>query len=257
MKKDIVTFLYHEVSDDPNSTGFVRNSSLPYKHGNDEFIDNIEAIKNTQIKPTTIKNINEHTLTHKILLTFDDGGKSAMHIANILNKHNWKGHFLITTSLIGTKTFLSKLDIKELFQTGHIIGTHSHSHPTPFYKLSYDEMSKEWSISKDILEQIIGEKIICGSIPGGDMDKKAIKSAKKNRIKFLFTSEPTNKIFIDEEITIVGRVCPKAGTRISRIKDFANNKGFLREKMIRKVKNILRFLLGPLYSYYVKTYHST
>ena len=46
MKKDVVTFLYHEVSDDPNSTGFIRKSNLPYKHKSNEFIDNIEAIKN-------------------------------------------------------------------------------------------------------------------------------------------------------------------------------------------------------------------
>ena len=45
MKKDVVTFLYHEVSDDPNSTGFIRKSNLPYKHKSNEFIDNIEAIK--------------------------------------------------------------------------------------------------------------------------------------------------------------------------------------------------------------------
>ena len=45
MNKDVVTFLYHEVSDDPDSTGFVRKSSLPYKHKKEEFIKNIEAIK--------------------------------------------------------------------------------------------------------------------------------------------------------------------------------------------------------------------
>ena len=59
MNTDVVTFLYHEVSDDPNSTGFVRKSNLPYKHKSKEFIENIEAIKESQIIPTTINQIEK------------------------------------------------------------------------------------------------------------------------------------------------------------------------------------------------------
>ena len=257
MKKDVVTFLYHEVSDDPNSTGFIRKSNLPYKHKSNEFIDNIEAIKNAQIEPITIKNINDETDKHKILLTFDDGGKSAMHIADILDKYKWKAHFLVTTSMIGNKTFLNKSDIQELFNRGHIIGSHSHTHPTPFYNLSLTDMKKEWIKSIDVLEQILGSRINCASIPGGDMNKKAIKSISECDIKYLFTSEPTNKTWIENEVVLFGRVCPKAGTKISKVKNFANNKGFIQELIKRKTKNLIKLFLGPLYSIYLKNYHST
>ena len=118
-------------------------------------------------------------------------------------------------------------------------------------------MIKEWSKSINILEQILGSKISCGSIPGGDMDKKTILSAQKSNIKYLFTSEPTNKIWKKNETILVGRVCLKVGTKISKVKGFANNKGFAKEKLIRKTKNLVRFFLGPLYPYYVKIRHST
>ena len=257
MNTDVVTFLYHEVSDDPNSTGFVRKSNLPYKHKSAEFIKNIEAIKESLITPTTINQIENKSKNHKILLTFDDGGKSAMHIADILERYTWYGHFFITTAMIGSSTFLNKLDIKELFGRGHVIGTHSHNHRTPFRDLSIKEMIKEWSISIDILEQILSSKITCGSIPGGDMDKKSITSAKSCNIKYLFTSEPINKVWMKDGIMLFGRVCPKVGTEISKVRNFANNKGFIKEKMVRKIKNLIKFFLGPLYSYCVKIRHST
>ena len=256
MNADVVTFLYHEVCEDPNTTGFIRKSNLPYKHKSAEFIKNIEAIKESKIIPITINQIENKSTNHKILLTFDDGGKSAMLIADILEKHKWLGHFFITTSMIESSTFLNKLDIKELFNRGHVIGTHSHNHKTPFRNLSIEEMAKEWSTSIDILEQILSSKITCGSIPGGDMDKKTITSAKFCNIKYLFTSEPRNKVWIKNGIMLFGRVCPKVGTEISRVRNFANNKGFIKEKMIRKIKNLIKFFLGPIYSYYIKIHHS-
>ena len=256
MNNDVVTFLYHEVSDNPNLTGFIRESNLVYKHNSKEFISNLEVINNIRIKPITINKLQEKSDKHKILLTFDDGGKSSMYIADALEKYNWRGHFFITTSMIGNSTFVNKLDIKDLFNRGHVIGTHSHSHPMPFYNLSIKAMISEWTKSTDILEQILSSKIICGSVPGGDMDKKTIKSAKESNIKYLFTSEPFNKIWIEDEVVLLGRVCPKVGTKISKIKNFANNKGFFKERLTRKSKNLIKFFLGPLYSYYVKTRHN-
>ena len=116
MNKDVVTFLYHEVSDDPDSSGFVRKSSLHYKHKKEEFIKNIEAIKSSQIRPISINQLDENSEKHKILLTFDDGGKSAMYITDVLDKYSLLGHFFITTSKIGSQTFLSKEDIKSIFK---------------------------------------------------------------------------------------------------------------------------------------------
>ena len=255
MNTNVVTFLYHEVSDDPNSTGFVRKSNIPYKHKSAEFISNIEAIKESQITPITIGQIENKSRNHKILLTFDDGGKSAMHIVDILEKYGWYGHFFITTSMIGSSTFLDKSNIRELFNRGHIVGTHSHNHPTPFRDLSIEEMTKEWSTSINILEQILSSKITCGSIPGGDMDKKSVKSAKLCNIRYLFTSEPINKMWMENGVALFGRVCPKVGNKISRIKNFANNRGFFKERVVRKIKNLIRFFLGPVYSHYVKINH--
>ena len=49
-----------------------------------------------------------------LLLTFDDGGKSAVRIADLLDKKGWKGHFFVTTSLIDTSGFVTPSNILDL-----------------------------------------------------------------------------------------------------------------------------------------------
>ena len=41
-----------------------------------------------------------------VLLTFDDGGKSAVRIADLLEEQGWRGHFFITTAMIGEPGFV-------------------------------------------------------------------------------------------------------------------------------------------------------
>ena len=224
MNYNIVTFSYHDVCDDPYTSGFNRESALPYKLSTKRFAKDIQAIKNSNIKPVKINKIKDLSSKHKILLTFDDGGKSAMYIADTLEKNECFGHFFITTSMIGSSLFLNKHEIKELFLRGHIIGTHSHTHPMPFRKLSYKKMLNEWKVSIDILNQIIDSKVVCASIPGGDMNSKTIKYASESNIKYLFTSEPFNKAWTRNDVIIFGRVFPKNNTKILEIENFANNK---------------------------------
>jgi hypothetical protein len=64
-----------------------------------------------------------------LLLTFDDDGKSALRIGDELCRRGWRGHFLIATALIGCRTFLDSRELRYLRDCGHVLGTHSHTHP--------------------------------------------------------------------------------------------------------------------------------
>lgn len=241
-----LTFLYHDVVDKPSDSGFQRKSALPYKHKITEFQDNIDIIVSDS-KP--IISINELYLHNKaILLTFDDGGKSAILIADYLEKYNLKGHFFITTSLIGDKYFLKEHEVLELHQRGHIIGSHSHSHPNVFSSITYEEMMKEWSQSKCILEKIVKCNINSCSIPGGDANKNAYYSAKECGYKFIFNSEITTKPRRIEDVVILGRICPKQGTNYESIKGFIKFKGIRKEVILRLTKKIAKIILYPIYS---------
>lgn len=246
IKARVATFLYHEVTDDPSFSGFQRKSALPYKHGNSEFKDNLEEISKAAICPSLVNDIDFYLFQKHLLLTFDDGGKSAMNIADSIENYNWKGHFFVTTSMIGTDTFLSKKDIIDLHQRGHVIGSHSHTHPDIFYDLSYSQMLEEWQISVDILSEIIQTEVTCASIPGGEMNFNSQLSAQEVGMNYLFTSEPTLVPWKLKNLICLGRVCPKKGTALNKVNNFANHKGFFKEKSMRMIKNQIKKIYFPV-----------
>lgn len=245
-KSKLLTFLYHEAVDNLKDSGFQRQTAIPYKHGQNEFKNNIDIIVSSGKKIITLKEVDLYN--EAIMISFDDGGKSSMFTADYLEKHNIRGHFFITTSLIGNKYFLNKEQIIDLHNRGHIIGSHSHSHPNVFKSLSYEEMLEEWSVSKNILEDILEVEITSCSVPGGDVNKDTYKSAIECGYKYIFDSEPKVHVRKIDNAIIIGRVCPKAGTDLDTIKKLANFKGVKKQFVIRRIKTLVKTILFPVYS---------
>ncbi len=245
-KNSFLTFLYHEVVDNPRDSGFQRESALPYKHKVSEFIENIEIIVKLRKDIITINEIEKHD--SGTLLTFDDGGKSAMFIAECLEKYGVKGHFFITTSLIGDKYFLNESEIIDLHQRGHIIGSHSHTHPNVFRSLSYREMQDEWKQSRRILEEILNDSVKCCSIPGGDSNYNSYMAAYDNGFRYVFDSEPYLKTRDIGGARVFGRFYPKAGTSLKEITKLCELKGIKRARIKRRFKNIVKSIVFPVYS---------
>lgn len=239
-------FLYHEAVNNASDSGFQRESALPYKHKIEEFYANIDLIAKMRKDIITVDNLHKHL--NATLLTFDDGGKSALLISKYLEKYNLRGHFFITTSLIGDKYFLSRDEILDLHKRGHIIGSHSHSHPNVFKSLSYTEMIHEWSESKHILEDILNTKVSICSIPGGDANANTYLSAQECGYEVIFDSEPTLKPRKINDLIVLGRICPKAGTKYKQIENFCELKGIRKQFYVRKIKNFTKDLIFPLYS---------
>ena len=105
MSNKLISFLYHEVTDDIKSTGFQTIGAIPYKHSISHFKDDLTLILNQFEKSENIINLTNRDKSG-LILTFDDEGKSAINIANILRDKNLIGHFFITTSMIGKSTLL-------------------------------------------------------------------------------------------------------------------------------------------------------
>ena len=90
--------------------------------------------------------------TPPTLLSFDDGGVSAYeHIAPMLESYNWVGCFFITTDRIDTPAFVSREQIRDLHRRGHVIGSHSCSHPKKMSECSREELLEEWQRSLSCL----------------------------------------------------------------------------------------------------------
>ncbi len=55
------------------------------------------------------------------------------------------------------KLFFSKQDLQDLDKLGHLIGLHSHNHPTLFEKLNYDQQKEEYKKTQQIISKILNK----------------------------------------------------------------------------------------------------
>jgi peptidoglycan/xylan/chitin deacetylase (PgdA/CDA1 family) len=212
-----------------------------------QFRAHLAAIHRERIQPVTVMECGHGRGPAFLLLTFDDGGGSALAVAESLEERGWKGHFFVTTSLIGTTGFLTKEDIRQLHARGHVIGSHSHTHPNICYNLSRSEMLEEWQRSCEILAEIVGQRLRAASVPGGDMNGETIATAAEAGIEFLFTSEPTPRPWRESGITCFGRVCVKRDTSLAAVERLIRFRGFAGQMAIRRCKRLAKKLVAPLY----------
>ena len=247
----IAGFMFHEVTDDPSSTGFQRPSARRYTITPDVFASHLDGLGRT---PALITDLDLTRPGHHLVLTFDDGGRSALAAAEALARRGWRGHFFIVTARIGERTFLTAPQIRELRQAGHLVGSHSHTHPDIFRDLSRARLLQEWRTSAERLESVLGEPCVAASVPGGDASAEVFATAGEAGFRYLFTSEPhpEPQRFGEAGCWILGRVCVKAGTSPVTVARLARFQGWGRAQWNRRLKELVRRSLAPMYRAYVR-----
>jgi peptidoglycan/xylan/chitin deacetylase (PgdA/CDA1 family) len=235
-----INLLYHDIIDNAenyNSSGFVTGYSNIYKFYQDVFEGHVKKVSQSQGKK------------YKFTFTFDDGGIGSLLAAVILEKYQMRGVFFITTSLIGKKGFLSSEDIQSLANRGHIIGSHTHTHPMIMSDCLEDELLREWNESCKILSLIINNNIIYASISGGSYSDVVAEMAHKVNIKKLYTSEPQSKIKERHGMEVIGRY--SIHRTLSDIEIFSILKGSkafrIKQYLYWNIKKIAKKLFLSLY----------
>lgn len=140
-----------------------------------------------------------------LFLTFDDGGESAVRVADRLDRLGWPGHFFVTTDRIGTPGFLAAEQIRDLWRRGHVIGSHSASHPPRMSACSREELDREWGGSVEALSGIVGDRVTTASIPGGAGSRAVMEAAARAGVAALFTSVPVAGYRIVDGCVVIGR----------------------------------------------------
>jgi peptidoglycan/xylan/chitin deacetylase (PgdA/CDA1 family) len=139
-------------------------------------------------------------------LTFDDGALGSYTCAaGALESRGWRGHFFVATDWIGRPGFLDARRLRELHQRGHVIGSHSCSHPERMSELSRDELIRQWTDSRAKLESILGAPVKTASVPNGYYSSKVARTAAAAGVEVLFTSEPTSATAVVDGCLILGR----------------------------------------------------
>jgi peptidoglycan/xylan/chitin deacetylase (PgdA/CDA1 family) len=240
-------FGYHEVTTDPATTGFQRPGAAPYRLTPDGFDAHLAAFAAGPIAPERVTDVDLAAGGSHLFLTFDDGGRSALDAAELLARRGWRGHFFIVTGLLGERTFLEAAGVRALHDAGHVIGTHSHTHPAIFREQPFDRMVEEWRVSRDRLEQIVGEPCLSASVPGGDLSAAVLRSAATAGLRWLFTSEPWVAPRRQGDCWVLGRAMVKVSTSPQTAGDLARFRGWGRALLVRRIKNAARAVAPPLY----------
>lgn len=204
-----VTLLYHDAVTDGDyaASGFSGGDADVYKMDINEMRLHFEAVKGRISKtPSDVRDMNVENDEMPIFITFDDGGlSSSTLIAPLLNDLGWVGHFFITGSRVDTKGFVSASQIRELDAQGHVIGSHSWSHPQRMALCTTTQLEYEWRKSIEFLSEILEKPVTVASVPGGYFSKKVAKIASQSGLKILFTSEPVKKAYYIDNCLILGR----------------------------------------------------
>ena len=223
----VVALMYHDVvsAGQEESSGFAGADAARYKLTPEQFGAHLHAIRarvarapGTSVMLATSSfpiaggfgragsaGVRTAPANTPLMLTFDDGGRSAGRIADALEHHGWRGHFFVTSSRIGGPGFLQRGTIRDLHRRGHVIGSHSETHPLRMSHCTEARLRDEWHRSIATLGDVVGEGIPCASVPGGYNSDLVVRTAADAGARFLFTSQPTSRAHRVGDMWVIGR----------------------------------------------------
>jgi peptidoglycan/xylan/chitin deacetylase (PgdA/CDA1 family) len=248
----LATLMYHEIADDCSTTGFQRPAARHYAFTPAAFAEHLARVAATGSRPGRVSDVDLDAPGRHLLLTFDDCGVSALYAGEELAKRGWRGHFFAVTGRIGERTFLDGAGLRALRDMGHVVGSHSHTHPDIFRDLTRARMLEEWRISVRILEDLLGEPCLTASVPGGDISATVLESADEAGFRHLFTSEPWTSPRKVGQCWILGRLCLKTGTTADVVDELLHFQGWRMARLERGLKELARYGMAPLYRLYVE-----
>lgn len=179
-EQKIPIFVYHSVR--PYVIGESKSQDL-YDITPELFEQQLIYLKDNGYHTITTKDLYVDKDTHKVvtniekpvMLTFDDGWKNQyVYAYPLLKKYNTKAIIYIYTKPLGAPKFLTWDEIKEMKNSGMVIGSHTLSHPH-LKHLSDDVLRHEIFDSKKVLEGKLGITIDDFATPYGYSDDRVAK----------------------------------------------------------------------------------
>lgn len=208
--KNKIVLMYHDIyRDSVGESGFQTVGSNYYKIREEQFIRHIKFIKTAGLED-------------KVVFTFDDGGVSFYDVAApILEQNGLRGVVCVPTDYVGVSGFLNWMQIEELCGRGHIIASHSSSHPGNMCAQDRKSNVQEWVNSIRLLNSILGYSIDTVSVPNGYYSDFDIDTIKSLCIRIMYISTP-GFYRKSESLQIVGRIAISSSTSMTQFKRILN-----------------------------------
>lgn len=247
----VLTLEYHDVvTGDHTASGFGTPSAASYKISRARFQEHLDVLARLKRACSSVQGLDANLPANGPLLSFDDGGASAARdIPDLLEPHGFVGHFFMTTAQIGSVGFCSSSDLRGLRARGHIIGSHSHTHPQRMSILTDTELRTEWRTSIDILQDVLGEAVTTASVPGGYFSPRVARVASESGVRWLFTSEPVTRVQFVQDCRILGRFTLRAWSTPDEVRSLVGSVGLARRRqwMLWNAKKVGKVIGGERY----------
>lgn len=215
----LISLLFHDVYvREPGESGFSSPQADRYKLSLADFERQLSGLAGLETPASLVTHLEQRRGDRRLsmAITVDDGGLSYYTvIADRLEQLGWRGHCFVPTTFIGTRGFMDASQLRELDARGHLIGTHSATHPARFSALTGDQMRAEWSESRDVLQNLLGHEVHVGSVPGGDFSNVVAGTAADAGLRFLMNSEPVTYARMVNRCMVAGRFTIRRGARTS------------------------------------------
>ena len=223
---DLHFVTYHEIAEESGNDIYKINSAQLEKHLN------------------MLRELNPGYSCHRV--TFDDGHISNYELAlPLIERFGMRAIFFITTDWIGAEHRMSETHLRALLDMGHLIGSHSCSHPF-LNECSNQQLQDELQASRKRLEDLIGSLVTMISIPYGRWDRRVLRACKTAGYLKVFTSDPWLSSAVREGVEVVGRMTVRNSMDASRLRHLITSRGLVKARlqMPFRMKQALRMCIG-------------
>ena len=217
-----VCLMYHSLSDGR----FPDRKYLKYTSTRGLFKDHLHALLEDGYKIGSLADLwqyhqKKEALPQKFcVLTFDDGHKSSLEMAEIMRDSGVFGTFFLTRDYCQNRDdFLKENEILYLSAAGFDFGTHGVTHKALSHMPS-EQMRAELHDSKLWLEDILGRTILSISLPAGQGNPEVIRAAFE--IGYAFVGNSKEKLNEFQQIPYeINRFCILSNHRKETVKRIA------------------------------------
>jgi len=121
------------------------------------------------------------------LLTFDDGTLDHYDIVlPLLDEHKFQGVFFVCTSKFDVPGYLSRAQIREIAQRGHIVASHSHQNRR-LDLMTDEQIHERLALSRRLITEVIGSAPVIFAPPGGYINARVRAAVLASGIRLIRT----------------------------------------------------------------------
>lgn len=208
-----------------------------------DFRSQMELIKSSGWRGTSVGESLESFAENSVALTFDDGSETDLiAAAPLLGELDFSATFYLTFGFLETRGFLSRAQAREISRLGFEIGCHSMTHP---YLTDLDDagLHREIAVAKDQLEQMLGKPVHHFSCPGGRYDRRVARVARAAGYLTVATSRVQRNLPSTDRMAL-GRVAVMRSTSLSAFSDLFRGRNFWRMNLQNQLSSGAKTILG-------------